>query len=412
MAEVRGARLPFGFAQKHGLYVGEGDEGVLMLFCRSDVSMSALQEVRRMFNREFSLRMLESGEFDQGLQKTYANQSGGLSFVSDVEDHVMGMDEVAAAFEEPEDLLKSEDDAPVIKMLNAIFFEAIREKSSDIHIEPYERELHIRFRLNGVLRTMLTSSVKLAPLLVSRVKVLARLDIAEKRLPQDGRITVRLGGRSVDLRVSTLPSSYGERVVLRILDKQTEQMQLSQLGMDQDPDVVLIGEIRDSETADIAVQASLTGHLVLSTLHTNTALGALTRLCDMGVEPFLLTATLQGALAQRLVRKLCPDCREPFKPDLDELKFWDVDPETFKGKSVYRPKGCEACHHTGYRGRFGLFDFVTVDDTLRQMVHDGKTELAMERHIRKTQPNLRTLGLQYAFSGDTSLDEVLAVTLH
>lgn len=494
MAEVRGARLPFGFAQKHGLYVGEGDEGVLMLFCRSDVSMSALQEVRRMFNREFSLRMLESGEFDQGLQKTYANQSGGLSFVSDVEDHVMGMDEVAAAFEEPEDLLKSEDDAPVIKMLNAIFFEAIREKSSDIHIEPYERELHIRFRLNGVLRTMLTSSVKLAPLLVSRVKVLARLDIAEKRLPQDGRITVRLGGRSVDLRVSTLPSSYGERVVLRILDKQTEQMQLSQLGMEQelqkrfhsmvnrphgivlvtgptgsgktttlyaalaevdrrernimtiedpieydfegisqtqvntkagmtfarglrailrqDPDVVLIGEIRDSETADIAVQASLTGHLVLSTLHTNTALGALTRLCDMGVEPFLLTATLQGALAQRLVRKLCPECREPFEPDLDELKFWDVDPESFKGKSVYRPKGCEACHHTGYRGRFGLFDFVTMDDTLRQMVHDGETELKMERHIRKTQPNLRTLGLQYAFSGDTSLDEVLAVTLH
>ncbi len=487
------ARLPFSFAQRHGIFVGPTSDQEIVLYCRADTQPQALQEARRLYKREFSIRILETGEFDQQLQKTYANQSGSLSIMDDVQESVMGMDEVAAAFEEPEDLLSTEDDAPVIKMLNAIFFEAIREKASDIHIEPYERELHIRFRLNGVLRTILTSSAKLAPLLVSRIKVLARLDIAEKRLPQDGRITVRLGGRNVDLRVSTLPSSYGERVVLRVLDKQSEHISLDELGMEkdlkayfkslinrphgivlvtgptgsgktttlyaalaevdrhqrnimtiedpieynfegisqtqvntkadmtfarglrailrQDPDVVLIGEIRDSETATIATQASLTGHLVLSTLHTNTAIGAITRLGDMGVEPFLLTATLQGILAQRLVRRLCPNCKEPYIPDPEELRFSGLNPELFEGKTVYRPKGCETCNHTGYTGRFGLFDLVTIDDMLKQMVHDGASEIEMKRHVYETNKDLRIIGCEYALKGDTTLDEVIAVTL-
>ena len=487
------ARLPFSFAQRHGIFVGPTSDQEIVLYCRADTQPQALQEARRLYKREFSIRILETGEFDQQLQKTYANQSGSLSIMDDVQESVMGMDEVAAAFEEPEDLLSTEDDAPVIKMLNAIFFEAIREKASDIHIEPYERELHIRFRLNGVLRTILTSSAKLAPLLVSRIKVLARLDIAEKRLPQDGRITVRLGGRNVDLRVSTLPSSYGERVVLRVLDKQSEHISLDELGMEkdlkayfkslinrphgivlvtgptgsgktttlyaalaevdrhqrnimtiedpieynfegisqtqvntkadmtfarglrailrQDPDVVLIGEIRDSETATIATQASLTGHLVLSTLHTNTAIGAITRLGDMGVEPFLLTATLQGILAQRLVRRLCPDCKEPYIPDAEELRFSGLNPELFEGKTVYRPKGCEACNHTGYTGRFGLFDLVTIDDMLKQMVHDGTSEIEMKRHVYENNKDLRIIGCEYALKGETTLDEVIAVTL-
>ena len=487
------ARLPFSFAQRHGVFVGPTEEQEIVLYCRADTQSQALQEARRLYRREFSLRVLEHSEFDQQLQKSYANQSGSLSIMDDVQESVMGMDEVAAAFEEPADLLSNEDDAPVIKMLNAIFFEAIREKASDIHIEPYEREIHIRFRLNGVLRTILTSSAKLTPLLVSRIKVLARLDIAEKRLPQDGRITVRLGGRNVDLRVSTLPSSHGERVVLRVLDKQTEHIGLDELGMEkelkayfkslinrphgivlvtgptgsgktttlyaalgevdrhqrnimtiedpieynfegisqtqvntkadmtfarglrailrQDPDVVLIGEIRDSETATIATQASLTGHLVLSTLHTNTAIGAITRLGDMGVEPFLLTATLQGILAQRLVRSLCSNCREAYTPDLEELRFSGLNPELFKDKTIYKPNGCEECSHTGYTGRFGLYDLVTIDDMLKQMVHDGASEIEMRRHVYEKNKDLRQIGCGYVLKGKTSLDEVIAVTL-
>ena len=487
------ARLPFSFAQRHGIFVAPTEEQEIVLYCRADTQLPALQEARRLYKREFAIRILETGEFDQQLQKNYANQSGSLSIMDDVQESVMGMDEVAAAFDEPEDLLSNEDDAPVIKMLNAIFFEAIREKASDIHIEPYERELHIRFRLNGVLRTILTSSAKLTPLLVSRIKVLARLDIAEKRLPQDGRITVRLGGRNVDLRVSTLPSSYGERVVLRVLDKQTEHIGLNELGMKedlkayfkslinrphgivlvtgptgsgktttlyaalaevdrhqrnimtiedpieynfegisqtqvntkadmtfarglrailrQDPDVVLIGEIRDSETATIATQASLTGHLVLSTLHTNTAIGAITRLGDMGVEPFLLTATLQGILAQRLVRRLCSDCREAYIPDDEELRFSGLNIELFKDQTIYRPKGCEKCSHTGYTGRFGLYDLVTIDDELKQMVHDGASEIEMRRHVYKNNKDLRKIGCEYILQGDTTLEEVIAVTI-
>ena len=344
-----------------------------------------------------------------------------------------------------------------------------------------------------MLRTILTSSAKLAPLLVSRIKVLARLDIAEKRLPQDGRITVRLGGRSVDLRVSTLPSSYGERVVLRVLDKQSEHIGLDELGMEkdlkayfkslinrphgivlvtgptgsgktttlyaalaevdrhqrnimtiedpieynfegisqtqvntkadmtfarglrailrQDPDVVLIGEIRDSETATIATQASLTGHLVLSTLHTNTAIGAITRLGDMGVEPFLLTATLQGILAQRLVRRLCSDCKEAYVPDAEELRFSGLNPELFKDKTIYKPKGCEKCNYTGYTGRFGLFDLVTIDDMLKQMIHDGASEIEMKRYVYEANKDLRLIGCEYVLKGATTLDEVIAVTL-
>ena len=486
-------QLPFSFAQRHGVFIGGNGGDAPVLFCRSGVPAFVLQELQRSFAREFELHMLEDDEFDKAMQKSYANQSQSLEMVSDAEDHVMGMDEVAAALDEPEDLLKNEDDAPIIKMLNAIFFEAIRDKASDIHIEPYEREVHIRFRLNGTLRTMLTSSARLAPLIVSRVKILARLDIAEKRVPQDGRITVRLGGRNVDLRVSTLPSSYGERVVLRILDKQTERISLHQLGMGgdlqrrfkslvnrphgivlvtgptgsgktttlyaalaeidhhqrnvmtiedpieynfegisqtqvntkagmtfarglrailrQDPDVVLIGEIRDNETAGIAVQASLTGHLVLSTLHTNTAIGALTRLGDMDVESFLLTATLQGVLAQRLVRRLCPECRSPAEPDRNDFGLQELGIELPPDAVIYRPKGCEQCHQSGYAGRFGLFDLVAMDDQLRQMVHDGASEIEMEKHVRTVQPDLRQIGVNYALSGDTTIDEVIAVTL-
>ena len=484
-------RFSFSFAQKQGVLIDQSPEGDRVLCCRHGAPPAALQEVRRWCGRELPVTMLNPELFDKALQRVYADQSEDS--LSEVEG-MMGLDEVAAALQEPEDLLKSEDDAPVIRMLNAIFFEAIKQKASDIHIEPYERKLYVRFRLDGVLKSVLTPPVQIAPLLVSRVKVLARLDIAEKRVPQDGRISLLLGGRAVDLRVSTLPSNYGERAVLRILDKGMEQPSLDGLGMSgeihrrfkqmvqrphgiilvtgptgsgksttlyaalgeidrrrrnimtiedpieyniegisqtqvnvkagmtfvrglrailrQDPDVVLIGEIRDKETADIAVQASLTGHLVLSTLHTNTAIGAVTRLGDMGVEPFLLTSTLQGVLAQRLVRRLCSSCREAYTVDPEQLEHWKIDPDHFKAdRMIYRPKGCDDCHNTGYVGRFGLFDLVTMDDRLRQMIHENASEIEMEKHIRRFSQSLRDTGLDQVLSGGTSLEEVLAVTL-
>lgn len=482
--------IPFNFAQEQGVFFDTLDNK-LVLCHRPDVELATLQEVRRWNSEEFHLQQLKPSEFSEGIQRIYADRDDVLDGMPDVEE--MGLGDVAAAMEKPEDLLKNEDDAPIIKMLNAIFLEAIRKKASDIHLEPHEDQLHIRFRIDGTLTTVLTPSPQLTPLLVSRVKVLARLDIAEKRVPQDGRISLLLGGRAVDLRVSTLPSSFGERVVLRILDKGMERPSLSKLGMSeemqrqfrmmvnrphgivlvtgptgsgksttlyaalaeidykqrnvmtiedpieyniegisqtqvntkanmtfakglrailrQDPDVVLIGEIRDKETADIAVQASLTGHLVLSTLHTNTATGAVTRLGDMDVEPFLLTATLQGVLAQRLVRRLCPYCREQYQVDVEELKHWGLEDQFGPEPIAYRAKGCEQCSNIGYIGRFGLYDLVIMDDPLRQMIHEGASELKMETHVRKTQPSLRESGIARVRAGDTTLEEVLAVTL-
>lgn len=487
-------RISFNYAQDSGVFIHHDlNDKKPALHCRPDTSITALQAVRCWYGEELPIKPLSFEEYKKSLQNVYAQQSGdALAEMSD-SGNLMGLDEVAAALQTPEDLLNSEDDAPIIRMLNAIFFESIKRKASDIHIEPYEKELHIRFRLDGTLTTLLTPSARLAPLLVSRVKVLARLDIAEKRVPQDGRISLLLGGHAVDLRVSTLPSSYGERVVLRLLDKDSEQMGLADIGMSekmerrfkqivdrphgivlvtgptgsgksttlyaalaqidrfkrnimtiedpieynmegisqtqvnikagmtfarglrailrQDPDVVLIGEIRDKETADIAVQSSLTGHLVLSTLHTNTAVGSITRLVDMGVEPFLLTSTVQAVLAQRLVRKLCEHCREPYELDAAELESWGIDPQRFAGKKVYRPKGCDHCHDTGYTGRFGLFDLVVMDDTLRQMVHRNVTEVEMEAYARKSAPSLRDYGFACVLEGKTSVAEVLSVTM-
>ena len=486
-------RLSFSFASGQGIFFEQDNKELAkpVLCVRAETEISTLQALRRWCDAEFEVKVLSGPAFQQELQNVYADQ--GDDALSDVSDIDMDLDEVAAAMQCPEDLLKSEDDAPVIRILNAIFFEAIKRKASDIHIEPYEHELQVRFRLDGTLTTVLTPVSQLAPLIVSRIKVLARLDIAEKRVPQDGRISLLLGGRAIDLRVSTLPSSYGERVVLRILDKGIEKPKLSELGMDQetknrfrqmvsrphgivlvtgptgsgksttlyaalaeidhkrrnvmtiedpveynidgisqtqvnvkagmtfarglrailrqDPDLVLIGEIRDRETATIAVQASLTGHLVLSTLHTNTAIGAATRLGDMGVEPFLLTSTLQGVLAQRLVRRLCPQCREAYEVNADDFKKLGLSKEYIRDHvTLYRAKGCEKCLETGYIGRFGLFDLVILDHQLRQMIHESDSEAAMEKHVRQSQKNLRETGLEYVLKGELSLDEVLSVT--
>ena len=480
--------LPFVFAQTHQVLLQTDSQGRLQLLQTEQTPLSALLEVQRLLPASaFEVKTVDDATFQQQLQRQYVNTTANAIDQIDGLEEEVSLTEVADALNEAEDLLNSEDDSPMIKMLNAILTEAIRANASDIHIEPFEKQLRIRFRIDGQLKTILTPNPALAGMLVSRVKVMAKLDIAEKRLPQDGRITRKLGGREVDLRVSTIPSSYGERVVMRLLDKSTGRLNLTDLGLDdtllqkvqsilsrpygiflvtgptgsgktttlyaalsrlndsqrnimtvedpveynieginqtqvntkaemtfakglrailrQDPDVVMIGEIRDVETAAIAVQASLTGHLVLSTLHTNTAVGALTRLKDMGIEPFLLASSLLGVMAQRLVRKLCPHCKEPHVADAQECDLLGVEAAT-----IYHAKGCEACNHTGYSGRQGIYELVQVDQQMQQLIHAQASEQEIEKLARQQGPSLQQNGFALVLQGVTSLEEVLRVS--
>ncbi len=482
--------VPFSFAKRHGLLViGITDAGLDVVY-RSSLDHHALIELQRHYTRPMALRQVDDSEFDTCLQQSYEDQSNQtMESVEGLGDE-LDLDSIAQALAEPEDLIENEDEAPIIRLINALLTQAIKEGASDIHVEPFESRLVVRFRVDGVLREVLQPKRVLAPLIVSRIKVMAKLDIAEKRLPQDGRISLRIAGRSVDVRVSTLPSGQGERVVMRILDKQAERLDLGHLGLDeashqlldeiihrphgillvtgptgsgktttlyailnrlnnksrnimtveepieyyldgigqtqvnpkvnltfarglrailrQDPDVVMVGEIRDLETVEIAVQASLTGHMVFSTLHTNTAIGSITRLRDMGVEPFLLSSSLEGILAQRLVRSLCEHCKIAYTASEAECESLGFNPDI--PPELYRAQGCEHCNQLGYRGRAGIYELIMVDNTLRSMIHDGAGEQEMEAHIRLSRPGIFTDGLRRILLGETSMEEVLRVT--
>ena len=479
-------RLPFAFARRHGLLVRSGADGGAECLYRPPVSAAAVAEARRHLQVAFKLTPIAPEEFDELLRKTYEAGNESMQAVEGLE----GSTDLAHLVQElPEqaDLLESDDDAPIIRLINAVLTQAVRENASDIHIEPFENRLVVRFRVDGILREVLQSKRAVAPLVVSRIKVMSKLDIAEKRLPQDGRISLKIAGRAVDVRVSTIPSGHGERVVLRLLDKQAGRLELGSLGMDpatqqlidelihkphgillvtgptgsgktttlyaglerlndntrnimtvedpieyyidgigqtqvntkvemtfarglrailrQDPDVVMVGEIRDLETAQIAVQASLTGHLVLSTLHTNTAAGALTRLRDMGIEPFLLSSSLIGVIAQRLVRVLNPETRVAFQAGEYERRLLGLKPDQ-PSPTLYRP----AREGVGYRGRTGIYELIMVDDAMRTMIHDGASEQELERHARLATPSIRDDGLAKVLRGETTIEEVLRVT--
>ena len=485
--DVSGRRLSFAFAKRHGVLVNRVVDGIAECVYRDTASPQALAEVRRYLRRSLRLERVPESQFDELLRRAYEAGSDAMQAVEGLDD-TTDLAHLAQDLPEQADLLDSEDDAPIIRLINAVLTQAVKENASDIHIEPFENRLVIRFRVDGVLREVLQSRRAVAPLVVSRVKVMSRLDIAEKRLPQDGRISLKIAGRAVDVRVSTIPSGHGERVVLRILDKQAGRLDLNSLGMDprtqaamdelihkphgiilvtgptgsgktttlyaalerlndntqnimtvedpieyyidgigqtqvntkvemtfarglrailrQDPDVVLIGEIRDLETAQIAVQASLTGHLVLSTLHTNTAAGAITRLRDMGIEPFLLSSSLIGVLAQRLVRVLNPDSKQPFPAGEYERRLLNLRPEE-SSPTLYRP-GRESTG--GYRGRSGIYELIIVDDAMRTMIHDGVSEQEIERHARLSTPSIRDDGRSRVLRGETTIEEVLRVT--
>ncbi|CAM2832030.1 type II secretion system ATPase GspE [Vibrio neptunius] len=483
-------RLPFSFANRSQLVLEPSEQG-LVLYYVAPLSFEALIEVKRVAGEHFELREVSKEEFDSKLTEAYQRDSSeARQLMEDLGADSDDFFSLAEDLPQDEDLLESDDDAPIIKLINAMLGEAIKEGASDIHIETFEKALSIRFRIDGVLRDVLSPSRKLAPLLVSRVKVMAKLDIAEKRVPQDGRISLRIGGRAVDVRVSTMPSSHGERVVMRLLDKNATRLDLHSLGMTpanhesfrrmierphgiilvtgptgsgksttlyaglqelnsnerniltvedpiefdidgigqtqvnpkvdmtfarglrailrQDPDVVMVGEIRDLETAQIAVQASLTGHLVMSTLHTNTAVGAITRLRDMGIEPFLISSSLLGVLAQRLVRTLCPDCKEPYEADKETKKLFALEKE--EPLILYRPNGCEHCNQKGYRGRTGIHELLVVNELVQEQIHSEAGEQAIEKAIRKHTPSIRDDGLSKVRQGITSLEEVMRVT--
>ena len=485
-------RVSFSFARRFGVVVFNGDpsQSVVEVACKERPNLRTQSELERLLMRKVRFRSVEPEKFQILLSQAYADDGYKSREVARGLGEEINFENLRDVIPDTADLLEQEGDAPIVRLINAILSEAIRDDASDIHIETFEKGVVVRLRIDGVLREILTVDRALAPLLVSRIKVMARLDIAEKRVPQDGRVSLRIGGREIDSRISVLPTENGERVVLRLLDKQAGRLDLPNLGMSnatlsllrrclvaphgiilvtgptgsgktttlyagltevntqalniltledpveyniqgigqtqintrtgltfasglrailrQNPDVVMVGEIRDLETAEIAVQASLTGHLVLSTLHTNTAIGTITRLVDMGVEPFLIASSLVASLAQRLVRILCTECRVPYRPAGYELDFLGTQ---HSRDTIYRANGCEHCGGTGFRGRTGIYELIMIDDELRQLIHDQASEQRLTDHARERFAAIRKDGQEKVLAGITTIAEVMRVTL-
>lgn len=477
--------LPYRFAKHHQIVLEQDDEHYT-LYYSDTLSPAVFQAVHRKAGDNFQISQVASYELTQLLEKHYKGQDSDTSEAIEALSEEHDLNQLRDQFAHAEDLLDSHDDAPIIKLINALLTKAIKDKASDIHIESFQHRIAIRLRVDGVLHEVMQPPIELSPFIIARIKVMAGLDIAEKRLPQDGRISTQIAGRNVDIRVSTLPVANAERVVMRILDKDATNFSLDGLtipddiktkirhcihlphgiflvagptgsgktttlyaslsdldvkhknimtvedpieyffdgisqtqvntktGMDfskglrailrQDPDIVMVGEIRDIETAKMAVQASLTGHTVFSTIHTNTAIGAVMRLKDMGIEPFLIGASLSGVLSQRLVRKLCPHCKVEKVADnsIDFLKG---------GESYYHPIGCEHCNQLGYLGRIGIYELIEIDDTLRGLIHQEVSEEQLLVHARNQSKSIYDCGIQLIRDGVTSIEEVMRVAI-
>ncbi|HHL40969.1 MAG TPA: type II secretion system protein GspE [Deltaproteobacteria bacterium] len=480
-------RVPLSFARKNLALPLRISDGTLEVALADHGGIFALHDLERLFAVPARAVMAPREVIVDAINSFYDRLSGSAQeVIEDMGDE--GLDAIATAWEEPKDLLDLTDEAPVIRLLNSLLFQAVKDRASDIHIEPYEREVEVRFRVDGVLYEVLTPPKLIQEALVSRVKIMAGLDIAEKRLPQDGRIGILVAGREIDVRVSVVPTTHGERVVMRLLDRRGEAIGLEHVGLPpegldtlrsligrtsgiilvtgptgsgktttlyaalrainsmerniitvedpveyhlkgvgqiqvnpkvgltfaeglrsilrQDPDVIMVGEIRDAETAEIATQASLTGHLVLSTLHTNDTASAVTRLIDMGIEKFLVASSLTAVLAQRLVRVLCPRCRESYEPDRAGTRWFAQPPPR-----LWRPVGCDECFNTGYRGRTGIFEMLVVDRGLRSVLLEHQDADTIKGYA--VEHGMKTMfedGLDKARRGVTSVEEVLRVT--
>ena len=475
-------------AHKYVVLPVADEAGKLTLLAKDPFNSSVINELSFILQREIELGVADPAQVEAGVVRVY-----GEATSSSMEDLLGEFGEVDAAAVTDEDVTKQASQAPIIRFVDLVLQEGVKAKASDIHFEPFETEFRIRLRIDGSLYEMAPPPKNLASAVIARVKVLSSLNIAERRVPQDGRIKTTISGRQIDLRVSTLPTQFGESVVLRILDKTVVNLSLEALSMQddikegirgmvgrpngifivtgptgsgktttlysalkevntedvkiltaedpveyevegimqvpinhqvgltfaaalrsflrQDPDTIMVGEIRDIETAQIAVQASLTGHVVLSTLHTNDAPGAVTRLIDMGLEPFLISASLEGVLAQRLLRRICKTCRTPYEPDKDVVNMLDVDALEIANKKFYYGKGCPDCNRSGYKGRQGLFELMTINDQLRALITQKAPTLVLkQKAVESGMRPLREDGLRCIFDGHTSIEEVLKYT--
>ena len=489
------AKIPINYAKKNRLLPLSADGDWITVAIADPANYDALDDLHVLFSKAIEPVVAPAGVIAQAINRAYdqATTTSAQDLMIDLDEE--RLDLVASELaSEPRDLLEADDAAPIIKLVNGLLSQAVKDRASDIHIEVFEQELVVRFRVDGMLYDVLSPPKRFHPAITSRVKVMSGLNIAEKRLPQDGRIRVRIAGRDIDIRVSVIPTAFGERIVLRLLDRAQAlvDVNLDRLGFSgnnlrkidrlirqshgiilatgptgsgktttlyaslsrinspdkniitiedpieyqlhgigqmqvnpkidlsfanglrsilrQDPDVIMVGEIRDSETAEIAIQAALTGHLVFSTLHTNDSFGALTRLVDMGIEPFLVSSSVMAVLAQRLVRVLCTDCREPHTPSASELNRIGLTPAQCS-RPIYRAKGCRACRNTGYRGRSAVHELMVVDDDVRDLVMK-KADASSIRRVctSKGMKILRQDGAERVLAGQTTIEELLRVT--
>ncbi len=484
--------LPLSFVKSNSFLPLRRQNDELLAAVADTRGVLALRDIARAYNLKPRPLQASKKVILDAINRIYSQASRVNEVMGDITGEDLSM--IATEFESPRDLLELTEEAPIIRLLNALLMEAVKEKASDIHIEPYEKGVDVRFRVDGMLRRVLSPPKIIQDALISRIKIISGLDIAEKRLPQDGRIRLIVGGKDIDIRVSIIPTSLGERAVLRLLDRQVGILSLEIIGLKgqtlntfkgalakqngiilvtgptgsgktttlyaallilnteerniitvedpveyqlkgigqihvnpkigltfasglrailrQDPDIMMVGEIRDLETSEIAVHASLTGHLVLSTLHTNDAPGALTRLIDMGIEPFLVASSLICVLAQRLIRVICPHCKESYTPSPQEIAYLETDVKGISPPSVlYRGRGCNKCKGNGYSGRTGIFELLEISPDIRSMIVERKDAKSIKTAaINKGFKTIRADGIEKIIKGVTTIEEVLRVT--
>ncbi|MCX8071521.1 MAG: type II secretion system ATPase GspE [Candidatus Binatia bacterium] len=487
-------QVPINFAKRY-LLLPVAREGNAVVVASADPSqIGALDDLRVLLRHPIKVFVAPAPLVLDAINRAYDQITAGSAseLMDDLDTERLDLE--LADLEEPRDLLDADEEAPIIRLVNQLIFQASKDRASDIHIEPYERDLLVRFRIDGVLYDILSPPKRFQPIIISRIKVMAGLNIAEKRLPQDGRIRIRLAGKDIDIRVSIVPTAHGERVVMRLLDRASTLLQLEELGLTgnkletvnrlirqshgiilvtgptgsgktttlyaclakinttdkniitiedpieyqlhgigqiqvnpkidltfanglrsilrQDPDVIMVGEIRDTETAEIAIQAALTGHLVFSTLHTNDSFGAMTRLLDMGIEPFLVSSSVIAVMAQRLVRRVCTECRVAYRPTREEIEEVGITPQQLGGREIYKQgPGCAQCKGKGYRGRTGIHELLVVDDEIRSLVMKNADAASIRRTATAHGMNtLREDGAEKVLAGITTIEEVLRVT--
>jgi len=485
------SKVPLNYLKNNLIIPLRKENGSLLVALADPFDLQALNDISLLLDEETSPVICSKEEISDAINRYYRHESTNAEqMIKDMDEDVF--ETLSSITDEPKDLLDIANDAPIIKLVNVILFQAVKERASDIHIEPFEKDTRVRYRIDGILYDTINPPKKYQSAIISRIKIMANLDIAEKRLPQDGRIKIKIADRLIDIRVSIIPTQFGERVVMRLLDKSSILLGLEDIGLfpddlstihslikrpngiilvtgptgsgktttlygaltkvntndkniitiedpveyqlfgigqiqvntkinltfamglrhilRQDPDIVMVGEIRDVETAEIAIHASLTGHLVLSTLHTNDSAGALTRLLDMGIEPFLVASTLSAVIAQRLVRVICKDCKESYVPEEESLLEIGISKDQLKDGVLYRGKGCHSCLNMGYRGRIGIFEILKMNEPIKKLVLEKYDSSTIKRQAMENgMMILKEDGARKVIEGLTTIEEVLRV---